>query len=146
MLTVTVRFDFDAAHRIVGHKGRCRHIHGHTYKAEVTVAAPALNSLDMVEDFSILKGLIGNWITFNWDHNLLLNRDDPQAKHLNMTEERQPFFFHANPTAEVMAQFLFDKSQELLPSPLRVLSVHLYESEKTFASCWGKSDNEMGGK
>lgn len=30
-------FTFDAAHQLVGHKGKCSNLHGHTYKLEVVL-------------------------------------------------------------------------------------------------------------
>ena len=41
-------FIFDAAHRILGHSGKCAYLHGHTYRLEVTVSAAELDALGMV--------------------------------------------------------------------------------------------------
>ncbi len=34
---------FDAAHRILGHPGKCAYLHGRTYRLEVTVGAEQLD-------------------------------------------------------------------------------------------------------
>jgi 6-pyruvoyltetrahydropterin/6-carboxytetrahydropterin synthase len=78
--TVTRRFEFDAAHRLIGHQGKCRWLHGHHYVAEVQVATEQLNDLGMAIDFGDLKTLIGGWINDHWDHNIILNTSDPLAQ------------------------------------------------------------------
>jgi 6-pyruvoyl tetrahydropterin synthase/QueD family protein len=77
--TITRRLEWDAGHRVLGHEGRCRHLHGHRYVAEVTVAAPELDDLGMVIDFSVLKEKVGGWIDREWDHNMMLHVSDPLA-------------------------------------------------------------------
>src|SRR3989304_5616752 len=43
-VNLTTRFTFDAAHRILGHPGKCAYLHGHTYHLEVTVASARLDA------------------------------------------------------------------------------------------------------
>ena len=40
-ITCTRRIEFDAAHRVMGHEGKCKHLHGHRYALEARVATPA---------------------------------------------------------------------------------------------------------
>lgn len=146
MITITRKFEFDAAHRIMGHEGKCRHLHGHHYVAEVTIQGPSdLNKLSMVADFGILKKLIGDWINERWDHNILLSSDDPLAKlwhtgTVDVFQGKLPFIFPSDnqPTAEVMAYYLAYIVQALIQSgtePGRLLScihVRVYETP----NCW----------
>jgi 6-pyruvoyltetrahydropterin/6-carboxytetrahydropterin synthase len=143
MITITRRFEFDAAHRVLGHEGKCRFLHGHRYVAEVTVSAEdeltgkvgssSLDSLGCVVDFSVVKEKVGKWIDDNWDHNLLINPYDPIA--LAIMEEgtakaefvgahilggRRPYEMPywdeeapRNPTAENIARDLFEVSTRL---------------------------------
>lgn len=145
MLTITRKFDFDTAHRVLGHGGRCRHIHGHRYTAEVTVQAPQLDALGMIIDFSVLKTAIGGWIDDNWDHNILLHPDDRMKGLMVMSqeEERLPATLLEgweagqprsllNPTAENIARFLAIKAQSLIPSDIIVVGVKVWETP----NCW----------
>lgn len=134
MISITRKFEFDAAHRVLGHENRCRFIHGHRYVAYVTIQAPELNHLGMVMDFGLVKELIGKWIDKYWDHNILLNTDDPLAKTLLETEQREPFFFaKTNPTAEVIAQALFLAAVDLLSKEMQVIRVRVYETPNCYA-------------
>jgi 6-pyruvoyltetrahydropterin/6-carboxytetrahydropterin synthase len=33
-------FSFDSAHQLPNHDGKCRHLHGHTYRTEVELWGP----------------------------------------------------------------------------------------------------------
>ena len=55
MYSVTKEFKFEAAHCVDGHDGRCRNLHGHSYKVFVTASSKYLNEMEMVIDFKNLK-------------------------------------------------------------------------------------------
>ena len=156
MITITRIFEFDSAHRILNHESRCRHIHGHRYKAEVTVTADGLDTLGRVIDFSVLKEKVGNWIDEHWDHNVILHKDDPllmlnvvgqvPAKELHpRTYEiqfvdmpdvfmgKEPYILSGNPTAENMAWELFHIAFSLMVQyHIKVVHIRLYETP----NCW----------
>lgn len=131
MTTITRRLEFDYAHRVIGHEGKCRHLHGHRGVAEVTVQAPGLDEVGRVIDFGAVKQLVGSWVDEHWDHNALLRHDDPlladpvQAVRLC---GRQPYVMSGNPTAENIAQELFRIASALLPAQLKVVRVRIWET------------------
>lgn len=43
---------FEASHILVGHKGKCGRLHGHSYKFEVTVTGRRLSDVGMLMDFT----------------------------------------------------------------------------------------------
>jgi 6-pyruvoyltetrahydropterin/6-carboxytetrahydropterin synthase len=150
-MKVTKSFTFDAAHRVLGHEGKCKYLHGHTYVAEIRmirqVAHVDLDRLGMVFDFGDLKRLVGDWINANWDHNVILHPEDPLLR-VDSVEERvgrSPFIMPGglvqplawpsplNPTAENMARVLFMATRNLLTAhPATVQNVRIYETP----SCW----------
>jgi 6-pyruvoyltetrahydropterin/6-carboxytetrahydropterin synthase len=77
ILTVTRHHDFCCGHRVVGHEGKCRHLHGHNYRAYFTCHASALDSVGRVIDFSVIKEKACEWLETNWDHRFLMWEDDP---------------------------------------------------------------------
>lgn len=138
-MEITRRLEFDAGHRVLGHGGKCRHLHGHRYRAEITVGPTrGLDELGMVIDFGLVKELVGAWIDTNWDHNMILHPEDPLRYFLDDSErqeEREPYVMpeECNPTAENLAIVLFHKSRELLtPQEMRVRRVRIYETP----NCW----------
>lgn len=135
MITCTRILEFDAGHRVLGHGGRCRFIHGHRYKAEVTIQALALDALGMVVDFGVVKERVGGWIDHQWDHNLLLHPDDPLLRLSGVFEGRDPYIMpNGNPTAENLASVLCLVAAQLLPE-FKVTSVKLWETPNCFAEC-----------
>lgn len=115
--TVTRAFHFCAAHRLLGHEGKCRFLHGHNYLATVVLQGRGLNGLGMLVDFKDVKDAIGWWIDEHWDHNILLNSKDPLLRNqtisggLSPVEDvfggKAPFLMPGNnPTAENIAEEL----------------------------------------
>ena len=133
-VSITRRFEFDAAHRLFGYRGRCAACHGHRYVGEVTVSAASLDGLGMVMDFGVLSTVVGGWIDSNWDHAMLYNSDDEDARKFVMSHSNRGYVFEGcNPTAEVMASHLFVVVGELLSSELQVERVRIFETPDSYA-------------
>jgi 6-pyruvoyltetrahydropterin/6-carboxytetrahydropterin synthase len=107
--SVTCTFTFEAAHLLEWHTGRCRNLHGHSYRLDVTVAGP-LDANGVVVDFDELSAVVHREVIDRWDHRYLNDLVD-------------------NPTAEVLARGAW----ELLASAgLRPAAVRLWETP----TCW----------
>ncbi len=149
MHSITKTFEFCAAHRVLGHQGKCRFLHGHNYKAEVTIASKKLDHLQMVMDFSEVKNTIGKWIDQHWDHNTILHESDP----LLLTKgqfsaqlggyldkaifgDREPFIMPGryNPTAEAMATELYIQTINRLPKHCYITKIVLWETSTSCAT------------
>lgn len=155
MLSVTCEFKFCAAHRLIHHPGKCRWLHGHNYHVEAVVSRVTVGQLGqsgMVVDFADVKREIGGWIDQNWDHNTILNSNDPllwvNGDPLNPgtpeTEQvitkrfgRMPYLFAGlEPTAERMALVLMERPWKLTRNDLpdwcdevRLTSVRVWETD-----------------
>lgn len=135
-ITITRRFEFDAAHRVMGHEGKCANLHGHRYVAEVVCSAPELDELGRVIDFSIIKTVVGKWIDSHWDHTTILNINDPLRRVLESDEGLRHGFpnknlalMDENPTAENMAKRLCSTANYLLKHlGIEVVSVRIFET------------------
>jgi len=126
-----VEFSFDAAHRIMGHGGKCAWLHGHTYRLGVTVQAETLNHLGMVMDFDDLKALVEKRVLSRWDHATLLREDDPLVPAIIRVQAEAPqkvITFPQNPTAEVLAQAAAEALASVLPSGVRLARLTVWES------------------
>jgi len=79
---VTCSFSFEAAHSLAWHPGKCRNLHGHSYRLDVSVEGP-LDSNGVVLDFDTLKALVQTQVIDVWDHrNLNDVLDNPTAERL----------------------------------------------------------------
>jgi 6-pyruvoyltetrahydropterin/6-carboxytetrahydropterin synthase len=100
-------FSFDAAHRLPGHPGKCRDLHGHRYGLAVTVDRPVDRETGLVIDFKELKEIVAEEVLDRLDH-----------KYVNDVID--------NPTAELMAVWIWDRLLEKLPG---LAEIELHETE-----------------
>ncbi len=135
MITVTRRLEFDAAHRVLGHEGKCRYLHGHRYIAEVSARSFELDAVGRVVDFGVIKEKIGGWIDATWDHNSLFHPDDPLVAYICESGlERTPYTMRSgNPTAENIALELYGVACKLLPSDMIIVRIRVWETPNCFA-------------
>ena len=77
MYLVTKRIEFCYGHRLLDYDGICKHPHGHNAVAEIEVRTDALDSRNMVADFSDIKRIVKGWIDRELDHKMILRHDDP---------------------------------------------------------------------
>lgn len=111
--TVTKEFTFDSAHHLENYVGPCANVHGHTYKLQVTLEGRVNPATGMIIDFNRLKQEVNIRIIDILDHKML---NDVLA---------------FNPTAELMAQWMFD---QLRLADLPVVKIRLWETPTSFAT------------
>lgn len=149
MYKVSRRCSASIAHRIYGHQGKCKQLHGHNYHFTLTLFSEQLNVLGMVVDFGDIKEQFDKWILENWDHKTLLFKEDGIARYFKNYEENAPIprteisdsIIHTdwNPTAENMAAHLVKVVKDrlwksnLLPS-IFAIQVDVEETDGNTAS------------
>lgn len=150
MISCTRRLQFCAGHRVFGHEGKCRHMHGHNYVALITAEASKLDIVGRVIDFSVLKEKIGGWIDEHWDHGFIFWRQDEEMSAIFSGQHcwSKHYALDQNPTAENMAEFLLnDVCPALLHgSGVRVTEVTLWETENCYATAKQEIDEDGTGK
>lgn len=84
MHAITVRHNFEAAHRLPQLGGKCENLHGHSWCAHITVAGRApLDESGVLIDFGALKSQLRAWIDETLDHGAMLGKDDPLVEPLS---------------------------------------------------------------
>ncbi|MDD2769243.1 MAG: 6-carboxytetrahydropterin synthase [Methylococcus sp.] len=130
MYSVTKEIFFCYGHRLMHHAGKCRHLHGHSVRAAITITAAELDSQGMVCDFADISGAARAFIDTQLDHNLLLHREDPLLPMLQQAGERV-LVLDQHPTAEVLAAMIY---RELRDRGFAVESVTLWETSSACAT------------
>ena len=95
--------DISCGHRVVGHEGKCRNLHGHNYRFHFVVEAEQLDDVGRVIDFSIIKNTLCNWLEENYDHKFLMWEQDPYIQELEKLSPESMVVVSFNPTAENIA-------------------------------------------
>ena len=130
MFRVTRQIDFCYGHRLLNYDGKCKYLHGHNGRAIIAIEAPKLDDRGMVLDFSDIKRVVSQWIDDNFDHRMLLHRDDPAVPILR--EMGEPLYlFDENPTAENIAKHIFDFT---LSQGFPIVETHLWETPNCYAT------------
>jgi len=146
MLTLSREYTFAAAHRIVGHEGKCNNLHGHTYRVEAHVqpllADQSLDKLCRLVDYSALDETIGKWIKEFWDHAYLCHKDDP-FRATCIQENTKVYTTEGQPTVEQLTQELLwvcigltspiDAYSDKRFANTRIAKVRIWESPTSFA-------------
>jgi 6-pyruvoyltetrahydropterin/6-carboxytetrahydropterin synthase len=143
-IRVTKIFEFEAAHALDCHDGKCSNIHGHSYKLHVTVLGEPNhikgNPKDgMVIDFSDIKEIVKSMVVGPFDHALVLEKDSPYLNE-DLKKRQKLILYDIQPTAENMIIDMVNRIQSKMPSTIHLLSVKLYETASSFAE-WNSYDN-----
>lgn len=123
--SVTRIFTFDAAHHLPDHNGKCRNVHGHTYKVEITVVGDIVKAPGMSHDGMIIDfGEVSNW----WKESL-----EPELDHKDLNEH--PYFAVRPPTAEKLALMIWERahSEFFVKSLYEVGSIRVWETPTSYA-------------
>lgn len=125
--TCTRRMTFDAGHRVPGHAGQCRNLHGHTYTVETTVEGPVADD-GMIVDFGVLKAVLTAFVHDPWDHAFLLWRLDDAGRCALATDPTwKVAVLDVVPTAENLAAEVAHRICSAL-APLIVTRVEVWET------------------
>jgi len=113
----------------MNHPGKCRHLHGHSVKAAISIEQETLNEQGMVCDFADIRECVETYIDQHLDHNFLLHKDDPLIPALMENNERF-WALDEHPTAEVLSKMIF---QHLKETGFNVSQVVLWETASAYA-------------
>lgn len=144
-IRVTKIFEFEAAHALDCHDGKCSNIHGHSYKLHVTVIGKPNRSKGdakdgMVIDFSDIKFIVKSMVVNPFDHALVLEKDSPYLTD-ELKQRQKLILYDLQPTAENMIIDMVERIQQKMPKEIKLFSVKLYETASSFAA-WYAHDND----
>jgi 6-pyruvoyltetrahydropterin/6-carboxytetrahydropterin synthase len=147
-MRITRRLEFDSGHRIPNHQSRCRHLHGHRYALEVTLAGDVIQAhgdaqQGMVMDFGQVKAIAERELVDAWDHAFLVWREDAALlQFLATIPDHRTVVFDAPPTAEHLAEAAFrlldPAYRDRFGTHLKLERVRLYETP----NCWADALRE----
>jgi 6-pyruvoyltetrahydropterin/6-carboxytetrahydropterin synthase len=146
-IRLTKSFSFETGHALYGYDGKCKNIHGHSYKLYVTVIGQPISDSEnvkygMVIDFGDLKKIVKEEIVDVFDHATVFNKNTPHyelAMELK-TRGHNVLLVDYQPTSEMMVIDFAQKIQRLLPQHIQLHSLKLQETETSFAE-WHAADN-----
>lgn len=114
MYEISARVNFAAAHQLIGYRGPCSNIHGHTWSVKASLLCDELNNIGITYDFKDLKKVLKACVQ-RFDHQFL---------------NTHPPFDQMNPTSENLAKYIYQSIKAKLPEHVKMKSVEVSESEK----------------
>ncbi|MEY3501401.1 MAG: hypothetical protein RL308_3074 [Bacteroidota bacterium] len=146
-IRITKQFSFETGHALYGYDGKCKNVHGHSYKLSVTVVGKPITDnsnvkFGMVIDFTDLKKIVKEEIVDQFDHATVFNKNTP---HIELARELQSRDHHVilveyQPTSENMVIDFANRIKGRLPNGIQLHSLKLQETETSFAE-WFQEDN-----
>ncbi|MDV2448737.1 6-carboxytetrahydropterin synthase QueD [Elizabethkingia anophelis] len=149
MIRITKIFTFETAHVLYNYDGKCKNMHGHSYKLFVTVKGKPVNDLDnpkngMVVDFGDIKKIVNEEVVYIWDHAVLINANSPHKELGNELEGRghKVIYCSFQPTCENMLYEIAAKVQAKLPSDISLAYLKLHETENSYGEWFAEDQSE----
>ena len=117
---VSKEFTFDAAHHLHNYEGKCKNLHGHTYRVVLGLSGYT-DELGLMIDFGDIKEIWKQKIEIHLDHRYLNETLPPM-----------------NTTAENIVVWIYEKLveallEEQLSNRARVEFIRLYETPTSYA-------------
>ena len=140
-LRLTKQFSFEMAHALPDYEGKCRNIHGHSYRLFVTIEGTPIvetgsSTNGMVIDFHSLKERVEKAIVEPFDHALVLprmaDRPEPSAGHLGGYAAKL-IVVDFQPTTENLLLHFARLLDAQFPPEVRLYSLKLFETETSCA-------------
>jgi len=145
-IRITKQFSFETGHALYGYDGKCKNVHGHSYKLSVTVIGTPITDTSnvkygMVIDFGDLKKIVRSEIVDVFDHATVFNKNTPHVDLAKELESRDHNVILVNyqPTSENMVIDFAEKISRRLPGNIQLFSLKLQETETSFAE-WFAGD------
>lgn len=146
-IRITKQFSFETGHALYGYDGKCKNVHGHSYKLFVTVIGTPISDTTnvkygMVIDFSDLKKIVKSEIVDVFDHATVFNKNTPHVELAKELADRghNVLLVDYQPTSEMMVIDFAVKIKKHLPENIQLFSLRLQETDSSFAE-WFASDN-----
>lgn len=133
-LRLTKQFSFEMAHALTAYDGKCRNIHGHSYKLFVTIeglpTTDAQSSTQgMVVDFSVIKRIVTECIVDKFDHAFVVAKEAPFASVPN----GKTILVDFQPTTENLLLHFASLLEGKFPPQARLCSLKLFETDSSSA-------------
>lgn len=147
-IRITKQFSFETGHALYGYDGKCKNVHGHSYRLDVTVIGTPISDTNnvkygMVIDFSDLKKIVKSEIVDVFDHATVFNKNTPHVELAKELADRghNVLLVDYQPTSEMMVIDFAKKIKKYLPKNIQLHALKLQETATSFAE-WYASDND----
>ena len=144
---LTKSFTFELAHALINYEGKCKNIHGHSYKLEVTVignpkATDGHPQDGLIIDFGDLKKIVNASVINIYDHSLVMKNNYPdELKQILSDNFERIEYVNYQPTCENLIEDFAKKIKNNLPSEVHLHHLVLHETATAYCE-WYAADQD----
>lgn len=131
-MKISKEFKWEMGHRLPSHSGKCKNIHGHTYKMRVEIEGD-LDENGMVMDYYDVSEIISP-IVDELDHSFMVKETEKEIIDFLDKLKSKKVVVPFETTAENITLHLLKKIKERITSDrIKRIKIRVYETEKTYA-------------
>ncbi|MFT4679763.1 MAG: 6-pyruvoyltetrahydropterin/6-carboxytetrahydropterin synthase [Flavobacteriales bacterium] len=137
-------FDFEMAHALDDHDGKCKNIHGHSYVLKVSLIGTPIQEEGhpkngMVMDFGDLKQIVASRIVDKFDHALVLWEKSPFVTKEIQENQQKLITVDFQPTCENLLGLFAEWLEKDIPETVKLHHLELRETATSLAQ-WHAED------
>lgn len=131
-MKIAKEYNWEMGHRLPFHEGKCKNLHGHSYKCMVEISGDP-DSNGMVLDYYDMKKIIQPVID-ELDHAFMVYTEDREVLDFLDKINSRKVVVNFQSTAENICLYLLSKIKETgLPKNIKSVKVKVLETENTYA-------------
>ena len=135
-MKIAKEFTWEMGHRLPFHNGKCKNLHGHSYKCRLELIGDIYTN-GMVLDYYDLKKIVEP-IFEELDHSVMVWKCDTELIEVLQKLNSKMVQVEFQTTAENICNYLLDRIKLTnLPSNIKSVKARVFETENTYA------ENEM---
>lgn len=141
---LTKTFTFEMAHALFNYAGKCKNIHGHSYKLEVTVIGqPKDKTTDPADglliDFGDLKKIVNKHVVDLFDHALVMKKDYSAELLTTLSANFELItYVDYQPTCENLISDFANKIKNALPEGVSLHHLVLHETATSYCEWYAE--------
>ncbi len=140
-MKIAKEFRWEMGHRLPDHFGKCKNIHGHSYKMMVEFEGE-LDSNGMIIDYYIVKEFIEP-IVEKLDHSFMVNKNDGVVLEFLEKLKSKKVIVEFDSTVENITRYLIEEIQKAdIPSNVSGIKVRVCETPDDYAEENAQLNNE----
>lgn len=131
-MKIAKEFTWEMGHRLPFHEGKCKNLHGHSYKCMIELTGKP-DSNGIVLDYYDVKKIVEP-VFEEMDHSFMVWKGDKELIDVLTKLNSRMVVVDFQTTAENICLYLLDKIKSSgLPSNVTTLKVRVLETENTYA-------------
>jgi 6-pyruvoyltetrahydropterin/6-carboxytetrahydropterin synthase len=131
-MKIAKEFHWEMGHRLPEHFGKCKNIHGHSYRMIVEVEG-SVNDRGMIMDYYDLKKVV-NPIIEELDHAFMVYEQDKEIVKFLESVKSKRVIVGFQSTVENICKYILEKVKgSSLPSNVEKVKVRIFESVDDYA-------------